>query len=468
MVIDVSMASKRSSLLAWRQIKSALLVGMVLLGGFCYGFVSHRNEIFPFRQISNFYMTVLSTKNKAEPSHGRWGTVRHPLQAGGKNDADQTTTLGALGYLAGYEPAPSQTGVIVHHTERAYPGYNYYASGHDTEAFLTDMQGDVLHSWRKPFAEVWPDRDPAAGRADSWFRVFLYDNGDLLAIYDKLGLVKLDKYSNVVWSYDGLCHHNLQVMDDGRIYVLSYEPVEDVSYRCGRAVYEDFIDILSPDGIRQHRVSVLRAFADSPFHSVLEQMPVSPDPLHTNSLQVLDGRFEHLSPAFKAGNVLISERNLDIVAVVDMEKETVAWVMTGMWRMQHEPRLLDNGRILLFDNQGHDGFSKIIEFNPFKQAPVKSDPYKEFDPLQQEVVWMYPGDAANGFHSRVLGSNMRLPNGNTLITQSENGRAFEVTPANDIVWEFLNPHRAGDNNELIAVIYEMVRIGLDFPLDWRN
>jgi hypothetical protein len=32
----------------------------------------------------------------------------------------------------------------------------------------------------------------------------------------------------------------------------------------------------------------------------------------------------------------------------------------------------------------------------------------------------------------------------------------------EIVWEFHNPHRAGDNNELVATLFEMVRVDEDF------
>jgi hypothetical protein len=38
----------------------------------------------------------------------------------------------------------------------------------------------------------------------------------------------------------------------------------------------------------------------------------------------------------------------------------------------------------------------------------------------------------------------RLPNGNTLIVESDAGRAFEVTAEGEIVWEFLNPDRMPD------------------------
>ena len=65
-----------------------------------------------------------------------------------------------------------------------------------------------------------------------------------------------------------------------------------------------------------------------------------------------------------------------------------------------------------------------------------------------------------------MGTSQRLPNGNTLITESENGRAFEVVPGGDIVWEYNNPHRAGARGEYIGVLFEVDRLPSDFPLGW--
>lgn len=47
-------------------------------------------------------------------------------------------------------------------------------------------------------------------------------------------------------------------------------------------------------------------------------------------------------------------------------------------------------------------------------------------------VWRY---AAPGFHSAFMSSCERLPNGNTLICSSLQGRAFEVSPAGQVVWQ---------------------------------
>jgi hypothetical protein len=59
-----------------------------------------------------------------------------------------------------------------------------------------------------------------------------------------------------------------------------------------------------------------------------------------------------------------------------------------------------------------------------------------------------------------------LANGNTLITESDNGRAFEVTDDGQVVWEFHNQHRAGDADEYVATLFELVRLDPQFPTEW--
>jgi hypothetical protein len=90
----------------------------------------------------------------------------------------------------------------------------------------------------------------------------------------------------------------------------------------------------------------------------------------------------------------------------------------------------------------------------------------EFDPFTQEIVWGYYGDQVNGFYSYSAGSCQRLANGNTLITESNAGRAFEVTPENEIVWEYYNPDRVGKDEGVIGTLFEMLRLDPGFPTEW--
>ena len=59
-------------------------------------------------------------------------------------------------------------------------------------------------------------------------------------------------------------------------------------------------------------------------------------------------------------------------------------------------------------------------------------------------VWTYSERSEGSFFSPIVSSVQRLPNGNTLIGEGSTGRAFEVTPAGEIVWEYVNPVDAGD------------------------
>jgi hypothetical protein len=92
------------------------------------------------------------------------------------------------------------------------------------------------------------------------------------------------------------------------------------------------------------------------------------------------------------------------------------------------PALLDNGRLLVFDNGTKRDHTRILEL----------------DPTTLEVAWQYRADPPTAFHSKWRGSSERLPNGNTLLCESDRGRAFEVTPQGETVWEFWNPELKGE------------------------
>jgi len=303
---------------------------------------------------------------------------------------------------------------------------------------------------------VWPGRDvpeDAEGR-HYWRRAYLFENGDVLAIYEGLGMVKLDRHSDVLWSYDGLCHHDLYVADGELVYVLEREAKLDSRFPPDRPILEDYITVLSPDGTVLRRVSILSALWRSQYSALGGRTPPGGDIFHTNTIEVLDGRLARQSPAFRAGNVLVSILMLDTVAVVDLEADEVVWGLTGLWHQQHQPTVLENGRMLVFDNE-HD-----------TEAGERVSRVLEFDPFSQEIYWIYQGGPGRPFYSSTCGSNQRLPNGNTLITESDAGRAFEVTPDETIVWEFLSPYRAGEEGELVATLFEVVRLPPDFPTAW--
>jgi hypothetical protein len=266
----------------------------------------------------------------------------------------------------------------------------------------------------------------------------------------------MDKDSNVVWKYLAHAHHDVDVAADGRVYVLTQEIGRDDIKQFAHLKaprIDDYVAVLSPEGKELKKIRLLDVLLRSPYWRLLDIVPWyiakgAGDYLHTNAIEVLDGTGAQKLPAATAGRVLLSFREIGAIAILDVEKEEIVWAMRGPWLRQHDPDLLPNGNILLFDNQGHvgpGGITRVIEF----------------DPATQQIVWSYAGTKEQPFESEVRSSQARLANGNTLITESDGGRLFEVTPAGEIVWNYVNPERGrlqADRQEMIPIVSWAERI----------
>lgn len=384
---------------------------------------------------------------------GRWqpvdeGRVETPEQLSARRAAQ----LEALGYLDGSELPRSEGLVTIYDPERAVAGVNFYVSGHEPAAFLVGMDGMILHRWQRSFRDVWPERS-VVPHNDFWRRAHVFEDGSLLAIWEGLGIIKLDRASNLLWATEIGAHHDLQVQPDGDIYVLTRRAHEIDRLARGRLLLEDFVTILGPDGAPKRSVSLLESLERSEYAEVLREsyrVGSRKDPLHANSLQVLSGAHAERAPWLRRGNVLTSFRELHMLAVVDLEQRRVVKAWTGDFRFQHDPTLLPDGHLLFFDNNVREHGSRVIEI----------------DPLSGREIWSYRGKPAGEFFSEFCGTAQRLANGSTVVTESSRGRVFEVTTGGEIVWELHNPHRAGERQQFVASLLEVVRLPADFGAGW--
>jgi hypothetical protein len=360
----------------------------------------------------------------------------------------------SIPYVSGTTRPEGDRGVTVFESGRAQDGVSLYSSAHAAEAFLIDMRGRVLHRWAHDRDRVWPDAEDG-GRY--FRRVHAFPDGDLLAIYEYVGIVRLDRDSNVRWAHRGGNHHDLDVGDDGRIYVLGSD-MRRVALYGERTILADDVTVLSARGEPLDRIDIAACLAASdPKLVERARAQTSTDPFHTNTIQLLDGRAAARSPVFARGNLLVSLRNLGVVGIVDPAERRFVWALWGPWSMQHEPVLLPGGTMLLFDNRTV----------PAEQRETGASRVIEFDPLERRIVWEYAGTPERPLYSSLCGTAARLDNGNTLVTESDYGRAFEVTPGGEIVWQFDNPHLAGPAGELVALIPELIRLPRDFAA-WRG
>ena len=137
------------------------------------------------------------------------------------------------------------------------------------------------------------------------------------------------------------------------------------------------------------------------------------DWLHCNAVEELPG-----------GDLMISFNSLSTMVIIDRSSGEVKWHLDpSITQSNHNPTWQSDGKILLFDNGGRRGWSRVIEVDPASQA----------------ITWEYRGSPRESFLSAAISGAQRLPNGNTLICEGRPGRLFEVTPAGDVVWEYINP-----------------------------
>jgi hypothetical protein len=345
--------------------------------------------------------------------------------------------------------------------DKTCDGFTLCMWGKGSQAVLIDMRGEVVHSWHVPFSKIWSDPPHLRGPIDDASVYFndgyVYPNGDIVVVIEGptdvrnasngFGLAKLDKDGHVLWKYAETCHHDVDVGDDGLIYAIVNETVWTVPKGLERIQIPclvDVIHVISPDGKTLKKVPVLEAIHDSPYAALLgvyerprtmmgEAPPTQGQPpemsalqddlrnrdvLHTNAVHVLNRSLAVTFPMFKAGQLLISPRSLDAIAVLDLDSGKVVWAARGPWRAQHDPSFLDNGHLLVFDNLGSHRGSRVLEYDVQTQA----------------FPWVYPGETGKPFLSKIRGMAQRLRNGNTLVVNSVGGEILEVTPGQEVVW----------------------------------
>ena len=363
----------------------------------------------------------------------------------------------AIAYWAGAYPTIFPTGTTIYNPDESYSSYilisDHSSQGNHPSAKvraestppddirLIDMNGNVVHTWK----------------VTAYFnkRSRLLPNGHLVYVGPNETVTEYDWDGNVVWEHQGIASVNdMRILPNNNRLFIAHEPLPDefqmqvedveiapwwsprkrgsVEHQRGADIYEVNMDKEVVWEWHAHNHLDLNRFS-----------PVTPegDWLHMNSIQPLPENkwYDAGDERFKPGNILINPRNIDMLFIVDRETKKVVWEWThdykGGLSHCHEPEMIEKGlpgagNIILFDNglfpkhRSHNGQTFIIEF----------------DPTTKDIVWKYEteGYANLKFFSKTMGTQRRLPNGNTFIVEDNTGRLFQVKPDGEIVWEYVN------------------------------
>jgi hypothetical protein len=212
----------------------------------------------------------------------------------------------------------------------------------------------------------------------------------------------------------------------------------------------------------------------------------NPDYLHMNAMTPLGPNkwFTHGDQRFDPRNILLSSRNANFVLIIERKTGRIVWRLGPDYPArsqqklprpvdqivgQHNPHLIASGlpgegNLLLFDNQGEGGYP------PAEMQTTGGSRALEIDPIKKEIVWAYTGldsdRSAWTFYSSYISNVERLPNGNTFINEGMNGRFFQVTPAGEIVWEYINPHFTRSNTPGGRSLSNAVYRAQPVPYSW--
>jgi len=231
-----------------------------------------------------------------------------------------------------------------------------------------------------------------------------FDNGNVIARVDACG--------KPIWVTPGRYHHVVSAGDDGILWswveeVLmkldagTGEVLDEINLKTDLIEGQDLYGVFAihtdenPDGITYH---------GSAFHA--------------NDVEPLTRALAPAFPEFEPGDLLISLRELNLVAVLDPDTRELKWWIHGPWFRQHDPDFEPDGRISVFDNHMGLGASRIVLI----------------DPKTNEWEVVLQGSDELPFYTWQRGTHQILPNGDILVTEPERGRVFMTDGEGDLIW----------------------------------
>ena len=321
----------------------------------------------------------------------------------------------------------------IYQNDRSMPGHRLVVGIFDFDeglhgAILLDESGNVVHKWvLHELGLDWEVSHPETNKI--LLGVHPLSDGSLIFTFiNGASIQRFDSSGNRVWATEGYFNHS--VVPDGLGNVWSVGP--------GNFTGFSKIDIETGDV--EQEVTFESIMKSNPELDILgirqddsnrEWIDQGGGRWHPNDADPLLPELAEHFPQFSVGDLLISLRSLNLVFVVDPNSHEIKWWRVGLVRRQHDPDWQPDGSITIFDNNMHREPSRIVKVDP--------------KDLSHKVI--FDGTDEN-LYTRNSGNHQMLPNGNILMTVSQQGRVVEVTPDGEVAFEFLNTYDADEDTAL--------------------
>lgn len=307
---------------------------------------------------------------------------------------------------------------------------------------VLDRDGNVVHQWNIDWFKIWPDAKhiaevnvPKDRPGTIVHGVILLENGNIVFNFEHLGLVCLDLEGRVVWRLPYLTHHSAVRADDGHIWVcgnIYHERPDARAPNWKPPFWEDTFIEVSPEGKILHEWSVIDLLRKNGLTGLLHMRAKNDlttadtgDIFHLNDVEPFP---DHLKEGFfKKGDIMISLRNINTVLVFNRSDEKIKLMSVGQFVRQHDPDFVDGNTFSVFNNNNvNENAGQSVSRIDIVTAPDLT------------LKTYYAGDEEHPFYTRVGGKHTWLSNGNLLIVETCNGRAFEIDRNKGIIWEYNN------------------------------
>lgn len=306
---------------------------------------------------------------------------------------------------------------------------------------IIENDGTLIHKWNIEWFNYWENSDhlpkdiaPKQRPGTHIHGIHLFDDGSIVFNFEHCGLARVDSEGKLIWKLPMSTDHSVY-FDDSIIWVCAqkyhYKPIQYYPNYIP-PIIEPFVLKISTEGEILEELSILELLRKNNLEGLLynihlsnENTKLSWDILHLNDVEPFPQKME---PGFFAyHDVMISLRNINTIIVYNDSTKIVKDVTIGGFVRQHDPDFIDGNQISIFDNYN------IGSTDHNKQSRILIKSY-----VTNQIREFYKGTDVNPFNTIIMGKHQWLENGNLLITDSMNGRAFEINPKKEIVWEFIN------------------------------
>jgi outer membrane protein assembly factor BamB len=336
-------------------------------------------------------------------------------------------------------------GLRVWDRDLACPGFTLFTpAAPQAIVYLLDLSGEVVHTWCMPYPALHGclmHRGTLVynGRIDGPGNTFVTANASKGGV-----LLEVDLAGEVLWEVRHPDHHHdgIRLANGNALLLCIAEIPRHIAQRVaggredGGSMYADYLVEMTTNG---RCVWEWRSWD----HLDPEQFPIlNPDDARsewTRCNNVVE---------LPAGNLMLSFQSTITVVILDRHSGAVVRrIGPPLLSNPHAASLVPNGNILSVDN----GTGPV---------PQPSSRVVEIDRNVGKIVWSYEKAPIADCGARISNAQ-RLWNGNTLITEGQDGRLFEVTACGAVVWEYINPHWFGPSEtNVVTRAYRYPRMDL--------